>query len=226
MGVGKKAEVTQLALFRHGGARRGAGRKRAGERALVPHRPRPRLTRHQPVLVTTRLHDGLPSLRCSRIARILRDAFVAGADRDDFRVVEYSVQSNHLHFLTEASSGAALGRGMQALLVRTARALNREWRRRGPTFVGRYHVRVLRTPRDVRNALVYVLQNARKHGNSVTGVDEISSGPSFEHWRDHAPRSPRVLPRAKSWLLSVGWLRHGKIAVDESPVSRSPLGRA
>jgi hypothetical protein len=33
----------------------------------------------------------------------------------------------------------------------------------GPVLHGRYHLRVLRTPREVRNALAYVLLNARKH---------------------------------------------------------------
>jgi len=29
----------------------------------------------------------------------------------------------------------------------------------------------LKTPREVRNALVYVLQNARKHGARILGID-------------------------------------------------------
>ena len=33
----------------------------------------------------------------------------------------------------------------------------------GPVLHGRYHLRILRTPREVRRALAYVLLNARKH---------------------------------------------------------------
>ncbi len=217
-------KVTQLQLFRHGGARPGAGRKRIADRALVPHRLRMRVTRHGPVLVTTRLCASRPNLRTDRTVAILRREFAAGAERPGFRLVEYSVQSHHMHLLVEAASTRSLARGMRGLHVRIARALNRSWMRCGGVFAGRFHARVLRTPREVRHALVYVLQNARKHGERFTGFDEYSSGPWFEHWVDLAARGPHPLPRPESWLLMTGWLRHGRIASHDAPVSRD-LGR-
>ena len=73
---------------------------------------------------------------------------------------------------------------MSALLVRIARGLNRLWQRAGSIFADRLHERSLRTPTEVRNSLVYVLQNARKHGISVSGPDAYSSGPWFDGWRE------------------------------------------
>ena len=58
---------------------------------------------------------------------------------------------------------ARLEVGMQGLAIRIARGLNRLWGRKGKVFADRYHDRVLRTPREVRNALAYVLNNARRH---------------------------------------------------------------
>lgn len=86
--------VTQLPLFRRGGRRDGAGRKPAGERALVAHASRARVTRHTPVFVTTKLVEGLPNLRRERTLALLRDTLTAGADRFGFRLVEYSIQSD------------------------------------------------------------------------------------------------------------------------------------
>jgi hypothetical protein len=69
----------------------------------------------------------------------------------------------------------------------------------------------------VRNALVYVLHNARKHGLALLGIDPFSSGVWFDGWSTAIAPAPagamavRVCARARSWLLGVGWRRHGPI---------------
>ncbi len=218
---GTSNSITQLSLFRRGGERRGAGRKRKGDRALVPHSGRPALTPRDPVLVTTRLMPGLPNLRREQTLMTLRGALAAGSDRFGFRLVEFSIQSNHLHFLVEADDARAIARGMQGLLVRVAKALNREWGRRGKVLADRYHARILRTPREVRNALVYVLQNARKHGARILGIDAFSSGVWFEGWSDRVARASRPIASACSWLLTTGWLRGGLLSTHEEPAWRA-----
>ena len=99
-------------------------------------------------------------------------------------MIEYSVQSNHLHLVAESSDQKALSRAMIGLASRIARRLNRLWKRAGQVFPDRFHSRILRTPREVRTALIYVLQNARKHGAWRARMpDAFSSGPSFAGWR-------------------------------------------
>ncbi|MCY2960678.1 MAG: transposase, partial [Planctomycetota bacterium] len=148
---------------------------------------------------------------------VLRDALSAGADRFGFRLVEYSIQTNHLHLIAEAEDERSIARGMQGLLVRVAKALNRAWERRGKVLCDRYHARILRTPRDVRTALVYVLQNARKHGARLIGVDACSSGPWFDGWKGRAPKGARPISVARSWLLTTGWRRRGLLGTREAP---------
>ena len=63
----------------------------------------------------------------------------------------------------ESEGTRALACGMQGLEIRLAKAVNRRLGRAGRVFTDRYHCRALRTPREVRNALVYVLLNGRKH---------------------------------------------------------------
>ena len=96
-------------------------------------------------------------------------AFTGGCERFGFRLVEYSVQNDHLHLIAEAEDQRCLSRGMQGLLIRIAKALNRLWERRGQVFRDRYHCRVLRTWWQVRNALRYVLNDALRHGLKLTG---------------------------------------------------------
>ncbi len=143
----KKCSRQELFEFKSwGGARKGAGRKRKGERAHVSHRTREKLASRFPLHVTTRLRAGLPSLRRVRERRVLERAFAAGSDRFGFRLTEYSIQSNHVHLLVEAKDRNALTRGMQGLSIRVAKALNKLWGRKGKVFADRYHDRILRTP--------------------------------------------------------------------------------
>ena len=97
----------------------------------------------------------------------------------------------------------ALGKALKGLQVRIARGLNKLWNRQGPVFGDRYHVRELRTPREVRNARNYVRQNAHHHGhlNEDVPTDWFSSARTPEE----GPPVP-VVP-ARTWLGAVGWRR-------------------
>src|SRR5688572_32970787 len=209
-----------------GGRRKGAGPKPRGARPGVSHRARAPLAARFPVEVTMRVKPGLPSLRGLREHAALRAAIVAGCERGGFRLVHYSVQSNHLHLIAEGSCRTALSRGLQSLAIRMARALNRLWRRLGSVFADRYHDRILRSPREVWNALRYVLCNARKHGSwsPRTRPDPRSSAAWFDSWRDFTPETATPSPsaRAHTWLLRVGWRIHGLLGVGDLPRSQSP----
>jgi len=136
-----------------------------------------------------------------------------------------------MHLLVESAGKEALGRGMKAISARVARAAQRAFRLEGPVLHGRYHLRILRTPREVRNALAYVLLNARKHWRERHGsappeqLDAASSGRWFDGWRRlPGTREPpsgapsfREVAAARTWLLSKGWKRHGLVDPAEVP---------
>jgi hypothetical protein len=110
--------------------------------------------------------------------------------------------------------------------------VNRILGRRGRVFGDRYHARPLRTPREVRHAIVYVLQNWLKHTPGARGVDRCSSGWWFTGWRippsagppnwNDAEPAPVVLPR--TWLGETGWRRMGLIRPSERPKSQAHSG--
>jgi REP element-mobilizing transposase RayT len=175
--------------------------------------------KYAPLLSPPRRPDWEPySLSCSK-PRTLRDA----CEQGHFRVVHYSIQRTHLHLLVEAAGKDALGRGMKSIGARVARAANRVFGRRGAALHGRYWLRILRTPREVRHALAYVLCNVRKHfrerhrAAAPVRLDPASSSAWFDGWRRKvfAPRldSPREceVAVAHTWLLARGWRRHGLI---------------
>jgi len=216
----------ELPLCTWGGKRAGSGRKRTSGRAGVPHRARPNHSEHHPVHVTLRAERRLPSLRRQLVFAELRRDFVR-ASHASFRVVHFSVQSNHVHLILEAHDKLSLSRGMAGLSIRLARSVNRVLTRRGRVWSDRYHARTLRTPRETRQALVYVLMNFKKHaGPSARGVDAMSSAVWFDGWKDplrmgdpSAGIGRGVVPvwRPRTWLAREGWRRGGLIHQDERP---------
>ena len=116
-----------------------------------------------------------------------------------------------------------------------ARLINRIAGRKGQVFGDRYHAHVLATPRQVRNALAYVL--FPEAGLAETGLRDVPRRPKgavmANNAKKHAaergrPRSAgwidpcstarlffveggRGLRAARTWLLRVGWQRWGPI---------------
>jgi REP element-mobilizing transposase RayT len=218
----------QLSLFRFRGPWPGAGRP-PGPNPRVRHQSRPDFPGRFPAHVTLKVRRGLRTLRDVRIVRALEATLAEACERGDFRVTQYAIQPDHLHLVVEASDRAALGRGMKAIGARIARAVNRVLGRRGRVLRDRYHLRVLETPREVRRALNYVLNNARKHLGAraprVGRVDPASSGRWFSGWREGVvalARSPAPVARARTWLLRVGWQRHRLLDPSEVPGPRAP----
>ena len=185
----------------------------------VSHLKRDALASRYPVHVVMKVRKGLPSLRTKKPYKALRRAFMAGCDRNGFRLNHYSVQGNHLHFIVEAKDRTAISRGLQGLSVRIARALNKVWGRKGGVFADRYFDRILRTPREVRNALQYVLKNGDHHQYLPEGGPDIfSSGMYFDGWREvrldeFIVDDPPPLAPARTWLQRVGWRRHGLLSL-------------
>ena len=175
--------------------------------------------------VVLRVQRGLPWLRTPKTYRVLERAFRLGKEKPGFGLVQYSVQRDHLHLLVEVDSKRALSSGMHALLIRIAKNLNRYWRRKkGSVFAERYFARAVEGCYQIKRALVYVLNNGRKHGvwSSPTRPDPYSSGPWYTGWdgpRDTCRplRSPPVV-RANDMYLGMPSFRN--VSLDHVPGTR------
>jgi REP element-mobilizing transposase RayT len=193
----------------------------------VLHRSRERIVARIPHHVTIRVRDGIPSLRQPRFVRRFRSSLSEACVRHGFRVVHYSIQHDHLHLLVEAQSNRSIACGMKSVGSRIGKLVNRLFQRSGTVLDGRYHLRPLRTPLEVRRALRYVLLNHRHHAaqrrrrdRSAT-LDPASSGRWFAGWSiatdlPNSSEVPEVAP-ARTWLLRTGWRRYGRIDPAEVP---------
>ena len=238
----KKHVQQELAWRTHGGKRAGAGRPPKGARAGQPHTRRPEHKARNPVQITIRAADVVGSLRKRDMYLAVRDASITTARRDDFRIVHASVQGDHIHLIVEARSKDAISRGMRGFEISAAMRINNAItrrtgkRRRGSVFSDRYHLRALTSPRAVKHALAYVLNNWRKHREDRAGlpstwkIDPFSSGVGFGGWRELAGAMTLYRPPPtyqalfvwlpKTWLLREGWTRHGLISTHEVPGPR------
>jgi REP element-mobilizing transposase RayT len=206
-----------------GGRRKGAGRK-PGPRPRVRHRARPAHAYYNPSHVTLRALRRLPAFRNQRIyaafERAVRDT---NEKLDDFGIVEFSIQDDHVHAIIEAQDKASFSRGMRSFVMRAVRQVNRALgRTRGRIWADRYHRRDLTSPRQVRSGLVYVLGNYKKHyrvTNGMPRIDPFSSAPWFEGWVAHRKPPDEARPgiEARTFLLRSAWKRHGLIHPGEAP---------
>lgn len=208
----KTAKSPQLPLgFKasHGGKRKGAGRKKVHP-GLGSHAPRPAVSGRQPVHVTLHVCDDVYRLRSRRCFAVICAALAAAREKHGLRVIAFNVEGNHLHLIVEPDGAEALSRGMQGLAIRLARGLNRLQGRRGPVFRDRFFAHVLRTPREVRAALAYVLRNTVNHfarfGRRLAESfrDRFAVG-FFGTVVLPAPAGPPPVSPPRTWLLREGW---------------------
>jgi REP element-mobilizing transposase RayT len=208
------------------------GRRVRPERVgFVSHLTRPEHDSRHPLHLTMRRVRLAPSFREERIYRVIL-VELADAKRRGIRVLQYSVQHDHLHLMVEGGDRKELAKKLRTLISRVALAVNRTAERRGQLFRDRYHRHDLTTPREVRNALRYILFNTRKHAKGYDPLDAMSSTPWFEAWSpDRAPDPGRIadarsrwwpngspISPPATWLAVKGWLRAGgPLAFDEMP---------
>lgn len=219
----KKSPQAELDFSsKRGGKRRGAGRKKKLQ-GQPNHVKRPEFAARDPLHITLKLQPGIQSLRSLDRINAFQAAFNAAA-KLGLKVIHFSLQSNHAHLIAEAANNSALERGMKSLTVAIAHAINRARKAAGAVFLGRYHLHVLKSPTEVKNALKYVLFNLSKHMGTKPSLDPFSSAfgfkdleklmgkDTFERLKTVRPPKWLVgvlsnLPTPNTWLLRKGWER-------------------
>lgn len=158
---------------RHGGRRRNAGRTRKHSKG-VAHTSRERVTIHTPFHINFKYTC---FIRTNRILEILYIALL-NSNKKGLFVTHFSLQSNHVHLIGEAESTQVLITGMRSLTNTMVKRIGK-----GSIQLERYHLHVLKTPREVKHAVNYVLNNDLKHQTL------------------HELKFTQIVAEGKSWLL-------------------------
>lgn len=157
----------------NGGRRPGSGRKRVKSKG-VAHKPREPITSKTPLHINFKYRM---TIRSDYFRKILERA-IENALQKDLYITHYTIQSNHVHLIAEASNNHALSSGMKSLTTTIVRLLNK-----GSIQIERYHLHVLRTQAETDYALEYVLLNDLKHTGRLD------------------KRFTKTIGTGKSWLL-------------------------
>lgn len=149
-----------------GGLRSRSGRKRIHSPG-VSHRSRGKVTSRTPLHINFKYRL---NVRNKETLKLLRRS-IYNARKQGLRILHYSFQSNHIHLIVEAESNAILTKGMRSFTITFAKGL-----RKGRVQLERYHLHVLKTVREARHAIHYVLFNQQKHERGIySEVNEYSS---------------------------------------------------
>ena len=162
----KKQLELNLNLGRHGGRRPGSGRKRIHSSG-VSHRKRERVSSKTPLHINFKYKVQIKNKTC---LKILKRA-ITNARSLGLRVIHFSLQTNHIHLILESQDNETMTKGMRSLTVTLAKGVGK-----GKIQLGRYHLHVLKSLRETKNAVNYVLFNEQKHSQrKVSRIDGFSS---------------------------------------------------
>jgi REP element-mobilizing transposase RayT len=145
----------ELNLFQgnRGGRRPGSGRKRIHSQG-VSHLKRENVTKRTPQHINFKFSCRIKNKECLKLLK----RSIENAQKLGLRVIHFSLQYNHIHLITEADNNQILTKGMRALTITFSKGL-----KKGKVQVERYHLHVLKTLRETKNAIHYVLFNDQKH---------------------------------------------------------------
>lgn len=186
-----------LSKGQRGGRRSGSGRKRLHSKG-VAHRPREKVSARTPMHINFKYKTFIRNKQC---LKLLKRAIV-NARSHGLRIVQFSLQSNHIHLIVEAETNGILTRGMRSLTVTMAKGI-----KKGRVQLERYHLHVLRSVRETKNAVKYVLFNQQKHEKGTySKVDDYSSLLSnlrgLEWAKDFAKKTKMtlIIGKGESWI--------------------------
>lgn len=152
--------------FGRGGFRKNSGRKRRHSKG-VAHRVREDVSRRTPMHINFKYKAAIRNKYC---LRLLKRA-ILNARKLGLRVNHFSLQYDHVHLIVEADTNEILSSGMRSITVTIAKGM-----KMGKVQLERYHLHVLRSQRETRNAVMYVLFNRQKHEKGTySRVDEYTS---------------------------------------------------
>lgn len=156
----------KLSGGRWGGLRPKAGRKRIRSRG-VAHISREKITGRTPLHVNFKYKI---SVRNKETLKLLKRS-IQNARKHGLKILHYSLQHNHIHLIVEADNNLILTKGMRSLTITFAKGLQR-----GRVQIERYHLHVLKTVRETKHAIRYVLFNQQKHEfGTYSTINDYSS---------------------------------------------------
>jgi len=155
---------------------RAAGRPRvltlSERKTRIYHQSRPVLPKDRPLHVTIKFDKTqIANLRNKLFYREIRKS-LQRLRAKGVRLIEFSVQKDHIHFLLEAGNKLLLGKAMRALSISLSKRFSLLLNRKIKALKNRYHLHILNTRKELKNARHYILNNSTNH-NGLKDMDDL-----------------------------------------------------
>ena len=190
---------------------KGAGRPAIHDRG-IRHIARDQIKRITPLHLTIKFEAKKAGIKNKNILKILHRAILI-ARLLGLRILHYTLEYDHVHFLVEADNNEVLGRGMQSFGISFSKGINKIKQMNGRVFKTRYHFRKLKTPTEIKNVLNYILGNGIKHKhsssilnpyNSLVAIDNFSKlYPGFETGLENIIKKSLALLKLRKTLKEI-----------------------
>lgn len=152
---------------------KGAGRPTIHDRG-IRHIARDEIKRLTALHLTIKIKKDKSSLRNKQVLKILHSS-IKKARRLGLRILHYTLEYDHVHFLVEADNNEILGKGMQSFGISFSKGINKMKALKGQVFKNRYHFRKLKTSAEIKNVINYIMGNSIKHKNAFSIVSPYNS---------------------------------------------------
>jgi hypothetical protein len=118
------------------------------------------LSRRHPIHVVMTLVRGAPPAHRRQVREIFHHWLGVARDRYGLCFSFGTMMPDHIHLVCESPrTSRDLSNGLRFVCSKVALAINRAFDRKGPLFADRYFSRILKTPSELLNALLYVARN-------------------------------------------------------------------
>jgi len=198
----RQEKLPLVEKLKHGGFRKGAGRPKSD---FLTHKTRETITGKHPLHITFKIKAGLPSLRQKRFYQAFKKS-VLKAQNKGLRLLQFSILSNHVHMIVEISDNKTLHAALKSLNTAFAKRVNFLVNRIGAVLRERFHLHILRTPQEYKNALKYVLLNFAKHDGKNFEIDLYSSAVTFNDFDLLLKRAENERLKRQPWQYFVASL--------------------
>ncbi|MDR3341267.1 MAG: transposase [Treponema sp.] len=142
--------------------------------------------------VASKIDHGDMALEDAVIKQLFLDMVVLAKKKFPFKIWNFTVMGNHIHFLIQPGEGVSLSKLMQWLKCNFAKKWNKMHGRHGHVWGERFFSKIVQDRRAFENVSTYIDENPLKAGLVEKAVDWVFGGLS------HRLRGIR-------WLLDELW---------------------
>jgi REP element-mobilizing transposase RayT len=164
--IRKKTQTTLLNI-------KGAGRPAIHDPG-IRHTERLKIEKLTSLHLTVKIKKIKADLKNKIILTILKRA-IKNARKKGLRIIHYSLEYDHIHLLAETENNDVLGKGMQSFGVTMGKAINRLRKLGGEVYKHRYHLRKIKSGRELKNVMNYIFTNGIKHKTAREVVNPYNS---------------------------------------------------